>query len=201
MKKIMSASKMESSIRDFLNGNTKAAAELIDTANSYAKTANSRMRSLRNAGYDMFAYDRADIILLSQNRRTFKTTWNTSNIEDNLDNFITSLRETRLFLSSEQSTVSGAKAKADRFLEQMDFYGWIKRDNLSEDTQRELVHLMGDGGLRELISITYESVEDVLSTITDDIESGATFDEISDKIDRIIYGEMDYDDYFGVMKK
>lgn len=196
---IVSGTTMQSLIRDFLNGNEKAKARLIKITNDYAKLTNSRMKSLKNAGYDMFAYDRADIALFGMNRRSFKTNWDENSINKNLDDFMTTAKETRLFLSSEQSTVSGAKAKADRFLDQMDFYGWINRDSLSESTQRELVHLMGDGGLRELISVTYESVEDVLSTITDDIESGATFDEISDKIDAILSGHLDYDDYFKTM--
>lgn len=199
IKDIISSRKLESLIMDALNGNHKSQETLIDIVNRNARLTNSRMRALKKAGYDMFAYDRADTALVTMGRKNFKTTWTEQSMDDNIEDFFLTARETRGFLANEQSTVSGAKRKSERFLNQMETYGWINREELSKDTEKTLVHLMGSGGLRELISITYESVDDVLSTITDDIESGGTYDEIANKIDSILGGYMEYDDYFKVL--
>ena len=194
----MSKNRAEKLIRAYLSGDKKAEKEIISATNQYSKIANSRMRSLEKAGYDMFTYDRASAALMTLNRSRFKESWNDLSASENVEDLILSFRETRQFISMEQSTVSGAKNKMETFLEQMDTYGWIDRSTLSENTQKELVHLMGDGGLRELIAATYENVEDVLSTITDELEQGTTYSEISEKIDAILTGTLDYDDFFKV---
>ena len=77
-----------------------------------AKMANSRMRALKTAGLDMFAYDRAVTYLSNNDMQRFPTT-----LPKDFQGIVVQMSELISFINSKTSTIAGAKDALDKKME------------------------------------------------------------------------------------
>lgn len=190
---------LERKITNALNGDTAAMNELVDIVNTQSRISNQRMSRLKNADLDFASYSRASQAARELGDDKFHK-WKVEDVEMNIEDFIFQARETRLFLSRRQSTVSGAKDILNEYLTQLESNKWIKsRNNYSEQTQHDLARLMSDG-LRDLITVYYENAADSIESIGEGLERGSvSYRDASRLINEILEGSREYDDLFDIL--
>ena len=91
-------------------GNTLSYAFLQEQNRKLAKLANQRMRQLKSAHLDMFAYDRAKIYLENRSLSRFPSTLPDAS---NYSAIVTQLSELVAFINNKSSTLAGAKKVLD----------------------------------------------------------------------------------------
>lgn len=91
-------------------GNTASYAFLKEQNKKLAKLANQRMRQLRSANLDMFAYDRAKTYLENRGLSRFPTTLPNA---ENYSAIVNQLSELIAFINNKSSTVAGARKTLD----------------------------------------------------------------------------------------
>ena len=91
-------------------GNTSSYAFLQEQNRKLAKLANQRMRQLKSANLDMFAYDRAKTYLENRSLTRFPSTLPDAS---NYSAIVTQLSELVAFINNKSSTLAGAKKVLD----------------------------------------------------------------------------------------
>ena len=97
-----------------IQGSTESYNFLKEQNRRLSKLANSRMRALEAAGYDMFAYNRVYTYLQNNGRRRFSTV-----LPLNYKVMVSQLSELVTFINAKTSTVSGAKKALDEKLDKI----------------------------------------------------------------------------------
>lgn len=195
----MKSQTLERKINNALMGDDDALVELVDIVNTQSRITNQRMQRLKKADLDFASYSRAEQAAKELGDTKFHK-WKVDDAEMNIEDLIFQARETRLFLSRQQSTVSGAKDRLNSYLTLLEEHNWIKsRENYSQETQQNLGRLMSEG-LKELVSTFYENAEDSIEHIADSLDSGSTtYTEAQRIITEILEGTREYDDLFDVL--
>lgn len=163
-----------------------------------AKLANSRLRALEAAGYDMFAYDRAYTYLKNNDLRRFSTKLASPS---NYKGMVYQLQELVTFINAKTSTVACArKTLNDKMNKISEFTG----KEYTESQRRTLGRLLGEDSVSTLLrEVRGDSAEviDVLEEISmdevnaDDVSSIidkhlAGYDPFGDNSDYLSYDEM-----------
>lgn len=192
---------LERKISNALNGDTSAMNELVDIVNTQSRISNQRMTRLKNAGLDFASYSRVLQAAHELGDDKFHK-WKVEDAEMNIEDFIFQARETRLFLSRRQSTVSGAKDRLNEYLTMLEQYNWIKsKDSYTQETQYSLARLMSEG-LKDLLSTFAfsEKADDSVEYIADALDSGrSSYDQVQRLISEILEGSRVYEDLFDVL--
>lgn len=195
----MKSQTLERKINYALTGDESALTELVDIVNTQSRITNQRMARLRKENLDFASYSRAEQAAKELGDDKFHK-WRIEDAETNIEDLIFQARETRLFLSRPQSTVSGAKDRLNSFLTILEEHQWINsRDDYSLETQQNLGRLMSEG-LKELVSTFYENATDSIEHIADSLENRrTTYTEAQRLITEILEGTREYDDIFDVL--
>lgn len=177
-----------------------------------AKLANSRLRALEKAHYDMFAYDRAYTYLQNHGKRRF------SQVLPNPSDYkgiVNQMQELITFINSRTSTVAGARKALDQKLDKISeftgtYYTPQQRYNLgrllgTDSVSTLLREVRGNSEevieVLEEISATQINTQEIIRVIDRHLQgyqpwSGATdylnYDELMDEL-RSLY----YDDFEG----
>ena len=163
-----------------------------------AKLANSRLRALEKAGYDMFAYDRAYTYLRNHGLRRFSTKLPE---QSDYKGMVSQLQELVTFVNAKTSTVAGArKALNDKLDKISEFTGTEYTPEqrlrlgrlLSTDSVSTLLReVRGDSGevidVLEEISMNEANIENISSIIDKHL---AGYNPFGDNSDYMSYDEM-----------
>lgn len=117
-------------------GNTSSYAFLQEQNRKLAKLANRRMRQLKSANLDMFAYDRAKVYLENRSLSRFPETLPDAS---NYPEMVNQLSELVAFINNKSSTLAGAKKVLDDKLKAIsDATGTTYTDKQKENLGRLL---------------------------------------------------------------
>lgn len=155
---------------------------LRDQNRRLAKLANSRMRTLEKAGYDMFSYDRAYTYLQNQGKRRFST-----KLPDPSEykEIVNQMSELVTFINSRTSTLAGAKTALDKKVEKIsEFTG-----HTYTDAQKyRLGRILGTDSVSTLLREVRGNSEEVLEILEEVSATDANIDQLTSIIDRYLQG-------------
>lgn len=155
---------------------------LADQNRKLARIANSRMRTLKKAGYDMFSYDRAYTFLQNQGKKSFSTKLPSS---ADYKALVNQLSELVTFVNSRTSTLAGAKLSLSKKIEKIsEFTG----HNYSSEQQYKLGRLLGTDSVSALLREVRGNSEEVLEILEEISLTEANLDQVSSVIDRYLQG-------------
>ena len=147
-----------------------------------AKLANSRLRALEKAGYDMFAYDRAYTYLKNIGLRRFPTA-----LPDptNYKGIVSQLTELVTFINAKTSTVAGARKTLNDKLDKIsEFTG-----NTYTPQQRiTLGRLLGTDSVSTLLREVRGDSGEVIDVLEEVSMNEANIENISSIIDKHLAG-------------
>lgn len=147
-----------------------------------AKLANSRLRALEKAGYDMFAYDRAYTYLRNHGLRRFPT-----KLAEPSDykGMVSQLSELVTFVNAKTSTVAGArKALNDKLDKISEFTG----KEYTQEQRFRLGHLLGTDSVSTLLREVRGDSGEVIDVLEEISMNEANIDNISSIIDKHLAG-------------
>lgn len=193
----MSSQQLERKIDRALRGDFDTFADLVEQVNTWSRISNQRMSRLEKAGLDIMTYNRAEQASRELGSTKFRP-WEVDVAAEDIEDFIFQARETRLFLSKEESTVGGAKRRVNDLLDTMDRNDWLNKNAISEDTGISIARLMS-GGLKDLITAFYENAEDIIENVVDRLEKGEDYENVARIISEVTTGGREYEDVFGVL--
>ena len=144
------------------------------------KTANSRLSSLKSAGLDMFAYDRAITYLKNNDRSTFSTVFAPST---DFRGMVTQLSELISFINSKTSTVRGARTYLNEKLEKIsDFTG----KTYTENQKKQLGRLLGLDSVSTLLRDVRGDSAEVIDALEEIALTDVDTKELSSIIDNYL---------------
>lgn len=169
-------------------GSTESYKFLVQQNRKLAKLANSRLRALEKAGFDMFAYDRAITYLKNNNLRRFSSKLAPMGYYKEIVN---QLSELITFINAKTSTVAGARKTLDD-----------KVNMLSEQTgtvytpeQRiKIGKLLGTDSISTLLREVRGNSQEVIEIIEELAMSSSTAEQISSIIDKHLAGYNPFSD-------
>lgn len=147
-----------------------------------AKLANSRLRALEKAGYDMFAYDRAITYLKNANRTRFST--KLAPYED-YKGMVKQLSELVTFINSPTSTVAKARETMRKKVGKISEY---TGHEYSEQQQYNIARLLSTDSISTLLRDVRGDSGDVIDVIEELSVSDANVDAVSSTIDKYLAG-------------
>lgn len=147
-----------------------------------SKLANSRIRALEKAGYDMFAYDRIITYLKNHDLRRFSSKFAPST---DYKEMVNQLSELVTFINSKTSTVAGARRMLD-----------AKVDMISEQTgtiytpeqKLKIGKLLGTDSISTLLREVRGNSQEVIEVIEELALSNSNVEQISSIIDKHLAG-------------
>lgn len=145
--------------------------EILEAQNKkLAKIANTRMRALKAAGLDMFAYDRAITYLENNDLKRFSTKFAS---QDDFRGMVEQLSELVAFINSKTSTVAGAKKALDKKLDKISEYTGTE---YTSEQRYNLGRLLGTDSISTLLrdirgnsAEVIEALEDIAMTDIDSL--------------------------------
>lgn len=164
------------------HGNPESYKFLKEQNRRLAKLANSRLRALENAGYDMFAYDRAITYLKNANRRRFST--KLAPYED-YKGMVKQLSELVTFINSPTSTVAKARETMRKKVGKISEY---TGHEYSEQQQYNIARLLSTDSISTLLRDVRGDSGDVIDVIEELSVSDANVDAVSSTIDKYLAG-------------
>lgn len=155
---------------------------LLQANRRLAKLANSRLRNLEKAGYDMFAYDRAITYLSNNDRTRFSTTL--PSMKD-YEGMVEQLSELITFINAKTSTVTGAKKALDAKIDMLS----KQTGTVYTDQQRmKIGKLIGNDSISTLLREVRGNSDEVIEVIEELALSDASIDQITSVIDKHLAG-------------
>ena len=161
---------------------------LLSQNRKLAKLANSRLRALEKAGYDMFAYDRVITYLRNHGLNRFST--KLPSMHDYKE-VVNQLSELITFINAKTSTVAGARKTLD-----------AKIDMLSKQTGTEYTpeqrlrigKLLGTDSISTLLREVRGNSDEVIEVIEELALNNVAVDQISSIIDKHLAGYNPFSD-------
>ncbi len=185
----MSINDIRAAAWNAVQGNTESYKKLAQENKRLAKIANQRMRDLKKAGLDMFAYDRAITYLSNRGLKTFP-----SKLSYNYTEMVTQLSELTTFINQYTSTVSGAKYAADKKIQAIsDATGHEYTDRQKYNLSR----LLGTDSISTLLRDVRGDSSDVIEVLEElslDELKEENKSQITQVIDRYLEGWQPFDD-------
>lgn len=176
----MSINDIRSSAWNAVQGSADSYARLQAENRRLAKIANSRLRSLKKANLDMFAYDRAITYLQNNDRSTFSTVLAPSN---DYRGMVNQLEELTSFINSKTSTVAGARRYLDEKLQKIsDFTG----KEYNEDQKLALGRLLGTDSVSALLRDVRGDSGDVIEALEEIALTDIDTEELTSIIDKYL---------------
>lgn len=166
-----------------VQGSRESYKKLAEENKKLAKLANARMRALKKANLDMFAYDRAATYLANRNLKQFPM-----NLELNYNQMVTQLSELVTFINHYTSTVSGARYASDKKIEALsDATG----HTYTEKQKYNLSRLLGTDSISTLLRDVRGDSTDVIEVLEElslqDLEEENKA-QITQAVDRYLAG-------------
>lgn len=147
-----------------------------------AKLANSRLRDLEKAGYDMFAYDRAITYLSNNDRTRFST--KLPSMKD-YKGMVEQLSELITFINAKTSTVAGAKKALDAKIDMLSKQTGTK---YTDQQRMKIGKLIGNDSISTLLREVRGNSDEVIEVIEELALSDASIDQITSVIDKHLAG-------------
>lgn len=147
-----------------------------------AKLANSRLRSLKSAGLDMFAYDRAITYLRNNDRKSFS--WTLAPASD-FKGMVEQLSELTSFINAPSSTVTGARRLLDDRLEKISEY---TGHTYTPEQRLALGRLLGTDTVSTLLRDVRGDSGDVLEFLEEAAATDVQVEDITSIIDKYLVG-------------
>ena len=168
-------------------GSTESYKFLQTEYKKLAKTANSRLRALKSAELDMFAYDRAITYLKNQGLKRFSSKFASP---DDFKGMVQQLSELTTFINAKTSTVRGAKEALDKKLEKIsDFTG----KQYTEQQKYRLGRLLGTDSISTLLRDIRGDSAEVIDVLEEISMSDIDKDEITSVVDKYLEGWQPWD--------
>lgn len=147
-----------------------------------AKLANSRMRALEKAHYDMFAYDRAFTYLQNQGKRRFSQVLPRPS---DYTGIVNQMQELITFINSRTSTVAGARKSLDKKIDKIQEY--TKKDYTPQQ-RYNLGRLLGTDSVSTLLREVRGNSDEVIEVLEELSLTEISTKEIIRIIDRHLQG-------------
>lgn len=157
--------------------------EILEAQNKkLAKLANSRMRALKSAGLDMFAYDRAITYLENNDLKRFSTKFAS---QDDFKGMVEQLSELVAFINSKTSTVAGAKKALDEKLDKISEYTGTE---YTQSQRQNLGRLLGTDSISTLLRDIRGNSSEVIEALEDIALTPLDTQRVSEIVDRYLTG-------------
>lgn len=176
----LSINDIRASAWNAIQGSTESYKFLKEQNRRLSKIANSRLRALEAAGYDMFAYNRAYTYLQNNDRRRFSTA-----LPLNYKVMVSQLSELVTFINSKTSTVAGAKKALD---EKMDKISEFTGKEYTPEQRKTLGRLLGTDSVSTLLREVRGDSGEVIDVLEEISMDEVNADEISSIIDKHLAG-------------
>ena len=164
------------------HGNPDSYKFLKEQNRKLARLANSRLRSLEKAGYDMFAYDRAITYLKNQNRTRFSIKFAPY---DDYKGMVKQLSELVTFINSPTSTVAKARETMRKKIDKISEY---TGNTYTDEQSHAIARLLSTDSISTLLRDVRGDSGDVIDVIEELSVSDANVDAISSTIDKYLAG-------------
>lgn len=176
----MSINDIRASAWNALQGSSESYNRLQAENRRLAKIANRRLRALRKAELDMFAYNRAITYLANNDRSTFSL-----KLADSSDyrGMVEQLEELTTFINAKTSTVAGAKKYLDDKLEKISEYTGTL---YTEDQKRKLGRLLGTDSVATLLRDVRGDSAEVIEALEELSLSDVDTQELTSIIDKYL---------------
>lgn len=169
-------------------GNDESYKKLVEANRKLAKIANSRMRALKKANLDMFAYDRASTYLTNRGLKQFPMS-----LQRDYKTMVTQLSELVTFINQHTSTVSGAKYASDKKIEAL---SEATGHTYTDKQKQNLSRLLGTDSistlLRDVRGDSTEVIEVLEELSLQDLEE-ENKKAITQAVDRYLQGWQPFD--------
>lgn len=157
--------------------------EILEAQNKkLAKLANSRMRALKSAGLDMFAYDRAITYLENNDLKRFSTKFAS---QDDFKGMVDQLSELVAFINSKTSTVAGAKKALDQKIDKISEYTGTQ---YTQSQRQNLGRLLGTDSISTLLRDIRGNSSEVIEALEDIALTPLDTQRVSEIVDRYLTG-------------
>lgn len=164
------------------HGNPDSYKFLKEQNRKLARLANSRLRALEKAGYDMFSYDRAITYLKNQNRSRFSVKLVPY---DDYKGMVKQLSELVTFINAPTSTVAKARETMRKKIDKISEY---TGNTYTEDQAHAIARLMSTDSISTLLRDVRGDSGDVIDVIEELSISDANVDAVSSIIDKYLAG-------------
>lgn len=144
-----------------------------------AKIANSRLKALKAADLDMFAYDRAITYLNNRGLKQFSLKLASA---DDFQGMVNQLSELITFINSKTSTVKGAREALDAKLEKISEYTGT---TYTEEQKFRLGHLLGTDSISTLLRDIRGNSDEVIE-ILEEISSNEITNDMKQDLTNIV---------------
>lgn len=162
--------------------------EILEAQNrKMSKIANSRMRALKAAGLNMFAYDRAITFLENNDLKRFP-----SKLPDqsNFKAIVDQMSELVAFINSKTSTIAGAKDTLDKKLDKIsEFTG----KTYTASQKHNLGKLLGTDSISTLLRDIRGNSAEVIDALEDLSLTDVDSDRITEIVDNYLQGWTPWD--------
>lgn len=157
--------------------------EILEAQNKkLAKMANSRMRALKAAGLDMFAYDRAITYLENNDLKRFSTKFAS---QDDFKGMVEQLSELVAFINSKTSTVAGAKRALNEKLDKISEYTGT---DYTQSQRQNLGRLLGTDSISTLLRDIRGNSSEVIEALEDISLTSLDTQRVTEIVDRYLTG-------------
>ena len=153
----LSINDIRASAWNAVQGSNESYRKLAEENRKLAKIANARMRALKKANLDMFAYDRAATYLANRNLKTFPTT-----LQKDYKTMVTQLSELITFINHYTSTVSGARYASNKKIEAL---SEATGHEYTEKQKYNLSRLLGTDSISTLLRDVRGDSADVIEVL------------------------------------
>lgn len=153
----LSINDIRASAWNAVQGSPESYRRLAEENKKLAKIANSRMRALKKANLDMFAYDRAATYLANRNLKSFPTT-----LQKDYKTMVTQLSELITFINHYTSTVSGARYASNKKIEAL---SEATGHEYTEKQKYNLSRLLGTDSISTLLRDVRGDSADVIEVL------------------------------------
>ena len=170
------------------NGSEPSYQFLAQHNRKLAKLANSRLRALEKAGYDMFAYDRAITYLRNHNLRRFSTKLPPAS---DYKAMVNQLQELITFINAKTSTVAGARKTLD---DKINMLSEQTGSVYTPDQKLRIGHLLGTDSISSLLREVRGDSQEVIEIIEELALNDASIKDVSSIIDKHLAGYNPFSD-------
>lgn len=162
--------------------------EILEAQNrKMAKIANSRMKALKGAHLNMFAYDRAITYLENNDLKRFPTTLPD---QSNFKAIVDQMSELVAFINSKTSTIAGAKDTLDKKLDKIsEFTG----KEYNDKQKHNLGKLLGTDSISTLLRDIRGNSAEVIDALEDLSLTDIDSERITEIVDNYLQGWTPWD--------
>lgn len=187
-KTTLSINDIRSAAWNATQGSEESYAFLQEQNRRLAKLANSRLRALKNAKLDMFAYDRAITYLKNNDRKYFS--WNLAPSTD-FRGMVEQLSQLTTFINAPSSTVTGARRLLDDRLEKISQY---TGHTYTDEQRLALGRLLGNDSISTLLRDVRGDSGDVIEFLEEVAATDVQTSDIVSIVDKYLAGYQPWQD-------